>query len=119
MIVVFPGSKLLCHPNQRFYVGNALFLYKRIAHTNIVSPILHERKSKMQYTHYVSNWPSCSLLGTLGDVLGAYGKYIWVNDIPVNFDSANLLTVFYSLPSLNDTSRLFFSAKAATTSKFK
>ena len=31
-IVVFPGSKLLCHPNQRFYVGNALFSYKRIAH---------------------------------------------------------------------------------------
>lgn len=43
----------------------------------------------------------------------------WVNDIPVNFDSANLLTVFYSLPSLNDTFRLFFSEKTATTSKFK
>lgn len=52
-------------------------------------------------------------------VLGAYGKYMWVNDIPVNSDSANLLTVFYSLPSLNDTFRLFFSAKPATTSKFK
>ena len=33
VIVVFPGSKLLCHPNQRFYVGYALFSYKRIAHT--------------------------------------------------------------------------------------
>ena len=73
----------------------------------------------MQYTHYVSNWLSCSLLCALGDVLGAYGKHIWVNDIPVNFHSANLKTVLYSLPSLNDTFRLFFSAKTATTSKFK
>ena len=61
----------------------------------------------MQYSHYVSNFPSYSLLGTLGDVLGVYGKYIWVNDIPVNFDYANLFTVFYSSPSLNDTFRLF------------
>lgn len=45
--------------------------------------------TKMQYTHYVSNWLSCSLLCALGDVLGAYGKYIWVEDIPVNFHSAN------------------------------
>jgi len=49
----------------------------------------------MQYSHYVSNWPSFSLVGALGDVLGVYGKYIWVNDIPVNFDSANLFSVLF------------------------